>query len=225
MNFLQLVQRVQLECGVSGAAPATVVGQPAEINRLVKWVNSSWIDIQNERQDWEWMRGSCSFVTIAAQATYTPVQCGITDFGAWDKDSFRNYETAAGSGSEIFMDYIDYETWRDTYQFGSMRTSYSRPMDISITPLKALALGQVPTAGYTIVGDYFKIPSELALDADIPAIPTQYHMAIVYGAMLSYGGYEAASEVYQRAEIGYKKIMRRLRNDQLPDVTFAGALA
>jgi len=225
MNFLALVQRLKIECGVSGSAPMTTTSQIAEIDRLVKWVNTAWMDIQSESSDWDWMRGSVSFPTVASKATYTPTEIGVTDFGYWLGNTFRNYDTAAGYASEITMDYIDYETWRNTYQLANLRTATSRPLQITITPSKALGLGMVPVAGYTVVGDYQKIPSEMVNDSDIPAIPAQFHMAIVYRAMMSYGSYEAASEVYQRGEIEFRKLMRRLRSDQLPEIMFCGSLA
>jgi hypothetical protein len=49
-------------------------------------------------------------------------------------------------------------------------------------------------------------------------------MAIVYRAMMFYGGYEAASEVYQRGEQEFVKLMRRMTADRLPEVSFAGTL-
>lgn len=224
MNFLQLVQRLARDTGVPGTGPATVVNQSGEDGRLVNWISSAWVDIQNEHSDWQWMRKSASFSTVAGQATYTPTQCGVTDFGAWDRNSFRNYDTAAGSKSEIFMSYQEYELWRDEYQFGNMRTVQTRPSQITITPDKSIGLGPVPAAGYTVIGDYYSIPTEMTLDADIPALPTQYHMAIVYRAMMFYGAYEAANEVYQHGQTEFERIMARIYSDRLPDIQFAGGL-
>lgn len=225
MNFLQLVNRLRLEAGVSGADLSTVINQTGEMARLVKWINAAWMDIQSMREDWPWMRTSCSFATVAGQATYTVAQCGVTDLGAWARDTFRNYDTAEGINSEIFMEYVAYEKWRDLYLFGSLRSNQSRPIEITITPDLSLGLGPVPAAGYTAIGDYYRIPSEMALDDDIPGMPNQHHLAIVYRAMMSYGAYEAAPEVYQRGETEFKTIMRRLSNSRLPEITLGGALA
>ena len=47
--------------------------------------------------------------------------------------------------------------------------------------------------GYTITGDYFRSPTEMVADGDLPTgLPAQFHMAIVYLAMTYYAGYEAA---------------------------------
>ena len=50
-------------------------------------------------------------------------------------------------------------------------------------------------------------------------------MAIVYRAMMMYGAFESANEVYDRGETEFGKIMRRMADQRLPEVTFGGALA
>jgi hypothetical protein len=136
----------------------------------------------------------------------------------------NNTTIFAGLRSEIFMDYVPYEIWRDSYQYGALRSTTSRPIAITIAPDKSLGLGPIPIAGYTVVGSYYKVPSELALDADIPTLPTQYHMAIVYRALMMYGMQEGASDAVQRGEYEFDRIMRRVAIDRLPDFRMAGSL-
>lgn len=225
MNFLQGVQRLSRDCGASGTI-ATTVGASGESQRFVDWYNEAWMDIQAEHPDWQWLRSSCSFVTVTDQATYTPAECGITDFGAWKPGSFRCYPTAVGTRGEMFLSSVDYEYWRDLYQFGANRDVRNRPTVITVCPNTSVGLGHTPDAsGYTVVGDYYKTPSELSGDSAIPALPEKHHMAIVYRAMMIYGTYEAAPEVYQRGEIEYKRMLRRMEIDRLPRLVTAGALA
>lgn len=227
MNFLQLSQRLARETGVAGAGPSTVIGQTGEAGRLVNWVADAWNDIQTTHQDWEWLRASVSFVTMAGQARYTPTQCGITagTFGMWARNTFRNYDTAAGVSSEIEMDFTHYEDWRQSYDLGALKLARTRPIEVTVTPAKEIALGPYPAAGYTITGDYYTAPVILSLDADTPAMPAQFHMAIVWKAMMSYGAFESASEVYARGELEFGKFMMRMTADRLPEITMAGALA
>lgn len=224
MNFIQLVARVAMECGVT--PPTTTISQTDESLRLVSWTNTAWMDIQSAHRDWQWMRKSASFITVAGQVSYSPTtDILLTDFGMWSRDTFRNYVTSVGTNSEIFMNYLDYEEFRNRYLYGALRNTRSRPVEMTITPDKSIAVGPVPIDGYTVTGDYFSVPSEMALDADIPVLPSQFHMAIVYKAMMFYGGFEAATEVYQRGNEEFLKIMRRLTADRLPEIVQCGALA
>jgi hypothetical protein len=310
MNFLALFQRLKTECGVSGSTPTTVVGQAGEYGRLVSWVNSAWMDIQMMRQDWDWMRTTATFPTVTGQPIYTTTQIGLTDFGKWARDTFRNYAnptvtfsiaspcvmtlqshnlsvgdmvipfttgalptgltsgttyyvqsvpsadtvtlsatsggsaintsgtqsgthtissnnvlTYAGLRSEIFMPYIEYDEWRDGYEFGALRQTQTRPTVITITPNKSIGVGPFPISGYTVLGDYYRVPTEMSANTDTPTLPTQFHMAIVYRAMMSYGAYESAAEVYQRGEAEFNRMIRRVLADRLPEISAGSALA
>lgn len=230
MTFLELCQRMRQECGISGTGPSTVVGQTGNLKRIVDWVNTAWMDIQTAHPDWDWMRTSASFPTVASQATYElgtgtgTVGVSVATFGRWDRDTFRNYDTSIGTNSEVFMGFVHYDTWRNAYMYGAQRAVTTRPINMSISPTKAITLGPPPAAGYTITGDYFYAPLNMTLDADVPALPAQFHMAIIYRAMMSYGAYEAAPEVYQRGELEFGKLMRRMTADRIPETIWGGAL-
>jgi hypothetical protein len=307
MSFLTIVTRLCQNCGVT--PPSSVVAQTGESLRMVNFANEAWMDIQAQRADWQWMRKSIAFQTVAGQSTYTPTQTGATDFSSWDRDSFRNYANPAitvtvaspcvatlsshrlatgdtvtfattgalptgitagvayyvlsvptantftfsavlsgtavntsgtqsgthsitssntdafvGFNSEIFMEYMDFDAWRDTYQISAIRQIETRPTDMTITANKSIGLGPSPINGYTIVGDYYSVPTEMALDTEAPLLPAKFHFAIIYRAMMAYGAYEAASEVYQRGETEFNKWMRRIYADNLSEITSGGAL-
>lgn len=222
MTFLQIVKRFCRECGAGQVT--TTVSQSGEALRMVDWVNSAYMDVLGAHQDWGFLRTSTSFASVAGQAAYTPTQAGATNFGRWVRDSVRNYPTATGTTAEVFMEFMDYESWRNIYQFGSNRTATSQPYHVTITPEKALGFGPVPAAGYTITGDYFTAPVEMSGDSATHLIPAHYEMIIVYKAMMFYGGFEAASETYDRGRIEFNRMMSKMRNDYLPDIEFAEPL-
>lgn len=227
MNYLQIIQRTARECGIAGVGPLTALGQTGEAARLVGWVQDAWTDIQTAHQDWEWMRLGASFQTVAGQAVYTPLQCGIPagTFAMWVRDDFRNYLTAGGINGEMEMDYTQYASWRQSYDLGSLKAVRTRPMVVAVTPAKALALGPYPDAGYTVTGDYYTAPVLLTADADTPAMPAAFHMAVVWKACMSYGAFESAVEVYSRGETEFGKLMLRMTTDNLDEMVFPGALA
>lgn len=224
MNLLQLARRLALEVN-STYQGVTTVGLTGEPAQLVQWIQSAWLDIQSAHQDWAWLRKSASFNTVSGKASYSISDISLTDFGKWDTDTFRIFDTAVGYATEARLSLIEYDQWRNQYQYGTARTTLAQPTGIAVLPDKSLGLGPVPPAGYTITGDYYSAPVELVSDLDIPAMPTQHHMAIVYRAMMHYGAFNAAPEVYQRGEQEYNRIIRRVESDRLPEILTAGPLA
>ena len=228
MNFLSLVQRACAEAGASGVGPATTMNQRGEYSRFVNWVNDAWLDIQSKHQDWGWLRVSpgVSFVPASLQFTTTPAAAGAVNFGMWDRDTFRNYNTSFGIKSEVTMAYLDYDLWRDTYLIGALRNSPTRPIEASISPVdKSICLGPAPDGTFTVTADYFQAPSYMVNDTDIPAMPAQFHMAIVWSALIMYGGYEGAPDAVQRGQTMLRSFMRKMEKDRLPELTTCAALA
>jgi len=239
MNFLELGQRLTIECGAGNVQLTTMQNQKGEALRFVNWVSQAWNELQTVFDCWEWMRSSSllgagvSFVADPGQAVVPlgtgPGQIGLDpkDFGGkWVEDSFRNYVTSFGFRSEIFLESISYDWWRDAYMYGANRAVQTRPVVIAVGPGKEICLGPPSNGLYTTTGDYYRSPAIMAQDTDIPAgLPTQYHMAIIYKGMEYYGAYEAATEVVARGEEGYGNQLFELTRRYGPRVKMGGPLA
>ena len=241
MTLLQLLQRCAIECSISGAASISTaqgITPGSSLGRILMWLNTAWAELQTVSDEWEWLRSSnilgagASFTTVAGQASY-PLGTGpgtsgipVTSFGKYDRYSFRNYTTSAGTNNEWFLDWIDYDKWRNSYMLGAMRTVQTRPVAVAIGPDKSVCLGPPPNGLYTVTADYWMAPSQMSADIDVPVgLPAQYHMIIVYDAMRSYAGYESAQEVWDRADRGYRMLRGELEATYLPEIYTAGALA
>ena len=228
MNYLQLINRLRVECGVSGASTplTTVTGLTGESYRMSSWINSAWVDVQTAKEDWQWMRNPVEFNTVTQQQIYTPTQAGVgSTFGNWKRDSWRASSVGQNYKDEQLMNYMDYTTFRNLYMYGNMRTTYARPVVATIDGTKRLGLGSIPDQAYVIDGEYYVKPIELSAGTDSPALPTNFHMLVVYRAMYYYAGYESAPEVYQRAEFEFQRLMQRLNIDQLPTLVSGPPLA
>lgn len=243
MNYLQICQRAAQECGVASgsaiqAVMPTVVGAAGSLGRITNWVNDAWTDIQMDHEDWTWMRSSnilgagVSFTTVAGQASY-PLGVGpgtvgipVDAFGKWDREAFRNFTTTAGFRNEMFLDDIPFDTWRNSYMLGAMRSVKTRPVAIAVGPDQSLNLGPPPNGEYTITGDYYVAPSEMVFDTDVPiGLPYRFQMLIVYRVMMKYAGYESAPEVYERGLAENAGMYAQLLSVRAPRMTFGGALA
>jgi hypothetical protein len=154
------------------------------------------------------------------------VGVAVDAFGKWDREAFRNFTTSVGFINEMFLDEIPFDSWRNGYMLGAMRTVKTRPVAIAIGPDQSLNLGPPPNDQYTITGDYFVAPQEMVVDADVPlGLPTRFHMLIVYRAMLKYAGYESAPEVFERATQENAGMYSQLLAVRAERMTFGGALA
>lgn len=226
MNYLALVNRVRRECGAASSDLQTLQGVLVlDDTRFVGWVDEGWRAVQTHRPDWNWMRAPFSFTTTAGQFSYTPAQAGIANFGNWKRDSYRAYTTGQNFADEQLAPYMDYSTWRNVYQYANQRFVQGRPVAISEDPQKNLLIGPVPDQSYTVLGEYYRAPTDLVLDTDAPDMPDRFHMLVVWHAAEAYGLYESAPEVVQRAQAEMKKLYRRLDADQIPTLIHGAPLA
>ena len=225
MNFLQLVNRLKVECGVSGPVLSTVQNLTGEMDRLKSWINAAWVDIQASQEEWEFLRREVGFTLTASKRFYTYTDAGITSFGNWKRDSFRLSSVTANYGDEQLLNFVEYTTFRNLYMYANMRNVTARPVAVTVDPSKQLGFGSNPDIPYVVDGEYFMCPTEMSADIDTPSIPDRFHLMIVYRAMMSYAGYESASEVYQRGQVEFNRLNNRLHIDQLPTFVSGPPLA
>lgn len=229
-TFLELCQRTVRECRISSTGPSAVTSQVGVLSDIVDWVISAWVEIQQIHEDWDFLRASASFTTVAGTSTYTlgtgagTTGIAATSLGLWARETFRNYTTANGTGDEIPMEYVDYDEWRDVYLMGANRDVRTRPCVFAISPAKGISLGPVPAAGYTITGDYFTAPVYLSAGSDEPTLAKHYRMAIVWRAVMEYAGTQAP-ELYQKAENNFRMIMAKVEQNRLSQTYSADPLA
>lgn len=237
MNYLQLCQRVRQECADVGSGPTTVTGQTGLLGRIVSWVADSYTELQNRYAvcpNWRWLRHGFTVDTVADDDSYaygdvtdTTTSAAITRLSTWrirDCDDPPNiYLTSSGVGTQTPMTYIDWDTFKYIYKRGTQNASY--PIHISEDPHQNLVIGPKPNGIYTVTGDYLRSAQILALDADTPEMPSQFHMIIVYRAMIRYGFREISSEIIDSAREDYRVLLRQLEQHQLDQFKLAGPMA
>lgn len=130
-----------------------------------------------------------------------------------------------GIQDETFLDIIPYDSWRDGYMLGAMRTVQTRPVAVAIGPDKSVCLGPPSNGLYSVTADFFFAPFIMTGNDSVPVgLPKQFHMLIVYLAMEMYALYEAAPEVLTRAQKGQITMLAQLEGTNMPRAEWAGAL-
>lgn len=227
MNFLQLVQRLHREAGRQGTAPVAVTAQTGMNARFVDWINSAYEDVQGLHESWSFRRASFSFPTIAGTQNYTPTGVSLADLGAWwfdpDQNNLSGIRIYSSAEDEMDLVYIPWEDFRATYKFGSSRTASTRPTIFSIKPDLSMDLWAIPDAVYTVNGEYVKKIQAMSGNTDTPILP-DYHMILVWRALMFYGAQEGAPEVYAHGQNEYDKLIGKLEFNQLPKITWGPPL-
>jgi len=222
MTFLQLCQRLRKEAGVSGTGPSAVTGQTGEYLRLVDWITAAYEDIQNAHKTWRFLRAEFSFSTIASTQEYTPAAVSITDLAVWRRQDMRVYDSES---DEQFLHYLPWSDFRVNYKFGNNRSSEGRPSVVTVKPDNSLALWQIPDDVYTIDGEYYKSADVMEANSDVPIFHERFHLAIVWRALMYYGGYEAADERYSHGQNEFRRLKRQMDASELDDLGYGDPLA
>jgi len=216
-----MLKRLRSECvGVSGSGPTSTINQTGDNARLVEWIASAYQDIQNLHVNWNFLRADFTFNTVAAQQTYTPAQAGASDIGEWERDSMRCYLTSSGVGGETNIPLLPWAAFREVYLIGSQRLTSGRPIVVGRKPDRSLMLWPTPEAVYTLNGEYYRAPDIMVGDGDTPLFPQQWHMIIVWRALVFYGHNQASPESYAHGQAEYKRLLAAMGRTELPEVTW-----
>lgn len=221
MNYLAIAQAVKRESGLSGNMVA-IAGSQGDDLRIFNWVNWAARDITLMREDWRFRRGSATLASTLAQSN-PAASFSLTDFASW-KPATRFYKPTSyrltdTSTSESALSWLDYDAFRATYFIGTQTPG--RAQHWSVSPDEAFLIGPAPDTEHFIRADYVKDYIDLVTEVDVPKIPARFHMLIVWRALMEYGGFDAAGEVYQRAEKNYLAMWPQLVQSQIEQPHFA----
>lgn len=222
MNYLNICRAVRILSGAQGSGPLSVESGGAnpptgyEIN-LVSFVDNAYIEIQNSRSDFKFMRDSTELSTIIGQATYdtddlsSPIPSDIKTIG-----SIRLLDS---NGKWHYLTELQY----DEAEFRFMNTSTnSSPKYFSREPgaTDAIKLYPTPSEVQTLHMEYWIKPETMTTDAQIPKLPEEFHQAIVYKAsekMANFLGNVSGTNEYKEA---YRVLFQRLCSTQVPAKDF-----
>ena len=221
MTFLQLAQAVKRESGAqAGSGPTSVSTTILAEQRIFHWVNWANRDLTLTREDWRWRRGSATMPSTTS-GTLTPANFSIPSFASWKREAkhYRPSCKVLPDGAEAELRWMEYDQFRQTFVVGA--PAAGTPQYWSVSPNDEFLLGPTPESAVFVRADYIKGYSALTADSDIPDMPSRFHMAIVWKALMEYGGFDAAGETYQRALTNFQAIWTQMVQSQLEAPTFA----
>jgi hypothetical protein len=227
MNFLQLVQRLHRETGRQGTSPASVTSQSGMNQRLIDWILDAYKEVQDEHESWTFRVADFTFPTISGTQNYTPESVSITDLSSWrfnpDHNCLSGIRIYSAITDEQDLIYFPWDQYKAVYKYGSFRTQTEKPGVFSIKPDKSIDLWPIPNAVFTVNGEYIKQPGTLTINTSTPILPEK-HEIIVWKALMKYGAYEGAAEVYAHGKAEYDKQLAELEYKYLPRLQWGSSL-
>jgi hypothetical protein len=221
MNYLQLVQRLAMETGMGTLGIQTAENQTGKALFLATLINEAWSDIQQKRT-WNFMRKSAVIPVVAGARAYALADVA-PDIREWCKSldglQYLRIDNADSSYGRGF--YLERHAFIDRFERQPFQSA--APTHFNMEEGYTLGLNTIPVANATLRGYYWKTASSLRLNADEPSMSEDWHMAIVWAALKSYGEYNDAPEMMARGRARYNMLYNNMCNAELPDVTFAAS--
>lgn len=207
MNYLQLCQRLHQELGIGpgdpGDFPTAVASQTGQLKQIVTWINQAWTEIQFSQRAWLWMQGEAIGVETVNTGDKEVVLLGASA----DYDELLPYNSGwrppyvtMGDSAFILMHMVSVGTqdnqevyivpWKEFngyYDSDRWGNTQGRPRHCALSPdKKTLRIFPRVSEPYKLQYQYRKKVQTLTADADVPLLPTKYHMLIVYLAHVYY---------------------------------------
>lgn len=213
MNRLELVRRLRQEAGVgagsAGTGPSSTINQTGEYKRLVDWVDGAWSEIQREHK-WDFLWESATVTVLSGDH----LVAGSIPAG-------RYVQSSAFVGAKP----LEYMPWRRfSAAYPDALLTDGEPSAWSVRPDKALVVNYKPLDDTDIIVERYKNPIAMTADTDIPAMPVEHHMAIVWKALLLYSNFEEAGVTRLTAQTEYERHIKALGLLELPDFEFGDPL-
>jgi len=224
MNFLQICQKVDIMAGTQGSfqSVSNPVGAHAVITQAVI---DGFLDLQNDRKDFEFMKKAAAFSTNVGTRSYSTstifgTQSATDDpydyFGRWQKlDPYSSYFITDPDDSIKYMvQYVNYEWFKTAFlNPGSVN---KRPRYITADPSDNLLFHPTPDKIYTVAADYFLEPLALQGNAMVPYLPSRFHQLLAYMGLERVANHYSNTSIYQRYAGQAAVLFGQLYRDQVP---------
>lgn len=184
-NFLGLVNDLCSHYGevqLNSTNFASAIGEYAQFKRST---NAAIRRINQEQIAWPFNHVTQTDTLTAGTTRYDyPSDAKLINFL-----TFRIKRNDTFNNETKYLHRLDYEEYLQKYvdqeylEEGGDDSKRDIPTHIIRTPDRQFALYPVPDEAYELVYEYYQLPTDLVLQADVPSIPEQFRYVINEGAM------------------------------------------
>jgi hypothetical protein len=220
MNFLQIVEELRQRAGVSGPAFVTTVAQTNIRLKLVNLAAQAWTEIQNLRNDWIFNYTEVSKTLVIGQSLYgMQTDWSLTDVKKPLPLDWR-IENTLITFDKSFVRQTTPNRFRERYG-ANPGSAAGRPTELTLInnaaaypSQQAVQFNVSPELAYQLTFSYEMTAQILDDNDDIPRMPENYHMAIVWKALEQYGFSESAGEVIGQGKQQFMAFNRSMVSTQ-----------
>ena len=199
-----------------GAPPPSINGATKQTLRLFDWVSDAWHEIQLEMRDWKFMRRRSHALLLPQQAEYTPQALNMSSLYRWLPDTDNRRALIAPTADPASVSAMAQQDYDQATLHYSTQSQPGRPQRWAVTPTNNVIMFPPPDQQYVFSANYLTKPVRLKDDLDEPAFPEEFHLILVWRALMEVAAAEAAPEIYTRARVNYDTIRSALILDQGP---------
>ena len=210
MTYLEICKSVRILAGAQGSGPTSVEDGDLggyEVN-LVHFVDTAYIDIQSSRDNFKFMRDDAQWGLVISQDVYD------TAFIPDDIKKVDNIRIRKSNGKWKYLIELDYDSAEFTF---INEDTDGEPNYFSRVPGSGnIKLYPPPSEALLVNIEYYRKPETLELNEDIPKLPEEFHLAIVYKAADRFAAFLGSPEIDEEYREAYKNMFRALCKNEVP---------
>jgi hypothetical protein len=219
-TFLELAQATRQISGMQGTGPTSVVNAQGIEEIIVRFVKDAYTDIQNLREDWEWMERTASFTTSPSVDTYTYLNIFSSPSPNIKKYQYNSFILTDSQGYKTYLQHVDRDTLEAMYLNS---TSTDKPTHFTEDPSTgSIILKPTPNGTYTVSLRYQSGPEVLSTNSQVPSLPLAFHNLILYKAVEKLSTYLGSPQTYRAYATEASRMLGQLMRRELPKMRRMG---
>ncbi len=210
MNYLEIARAVRAQSGISGEGPSNVNETVGIYGDVLRWVREAYNEIQTEYENWNFLHVNYAMTLPNLFLEMSMPTEGVRVIA---KETFV-WQFQLGDKNRI--QYVPYSVWKIKDEFALKTPKIEEPSYVTILPNGNLLFNSRFAEELLISFEGYREPAVMVNSTDIPIFPAQYHDLIQFKALMKYGAYYNAQEVYKANEIAYKNLLSKMKYSELP---------
>jgi hypothetical protein len=131
----------------------------------------------------------------------------VNGIQSFDVDTFKYYKKSDGPSYKSHLSYLAYSEFVEK---SNDYSSTSDPIFITVTPTKSIRVWPAPDDTFVVCAEAFRKPQSMTANTDIPILPENFHMMIVWKGLIDYAGFEESGAIFKYASIQFDAFYTQL---------------